>query len=149
MPGVVGAFVGGEEVERSRDEAADLVEGAWTRGAQERFQFGERELDRIEIRTVGREKPNVRARVLDGGPDPRLLVDYEVVEHDDIAGSQAGHQHLFDVGEEARTVDRPIEDGRRADPLETERGNHGVRLPVTAGGVIMQPYAARDAAVAT
>ena len=42
----------------------------------------------------------MRARLLDRGPHLGLLVDREVVEHDDIAGAQRRHQHLFDVGEE-------------------------------------------------
>ena len=40
----------------------------------------------------------MRARVLDGCPDLRLLVDRQVVEHDNIARSQGRHQHLVDVG---------------------------------------------------
>ena len=131
-----------------RDEAADLLEAARTSGAQEGFQFGERELDRIEVRTVGREESNARAHLLDRGPHLRLLVDREVVEDDDIAWAQRRHQHLFDVGEERRTIDGPIEHRRRAEPLKPERGDHRVGLPVTARGVIAESGAARAAAVA-
>jgi hypothetical protein len=42
MPSVIGAFVGREQVERHGSKATDLVVGAWTGGAQERFQFGKR-----------------------------------------------------------------------------------------------------------
>jgi hypothetical protein len=59
MPGVVGAFIGREESEGRQNEVADLVEGARPCGPQERFQFGEGELDPIEVRTVGREEPHV------------------------------------------------------------------------------------------
>ena len=55
---------------------------------------------------------------------------------------------MFDVGEETRTIDGPIEDGGRAQPLEAERGDDRVRLPVTAGRVIAEPRAARTPAVA-
>jgi hypothetical protein len=149
MPDVVGAFLAREKVERNRDEAADLLVTTRTCGAQERFQFGEGKFDRIEIGTVGREEPNVRAHLLDCGPNLGLLVDHEVVEHDDIARSQRGHQHLFDIGEETRTVDGPIEHRRGAEPLEPERGDHRVRLPMTAGCVIMEPGAAWAPAIAT
>src|SRR2546430_5660920 len=37
------AFVGREELQRDSDETADLLQGARTSGAQEGFQFGERE----------------------------------------------------------------------------------------------------------
>jgi len=60
-----GAFVRCEEVERESDEAADLVEGARPGGAQEGVQVGERELDRIEVRTIGREEAHERPHGLD------------------------------------------------------------------------------------
>ena len=149
MPDVVGAFVGGEQVERHRDETADLLIAPRARGAQERFQFGERKLDRIEIGTVRWEEPQRRADVFDRGSDFRLLMDREVVEDDDIARSQRRHQDLFDVGEETRTIDGPIEDGGGAEALEPQRGDHGVGLPMTAGRVIRESGAARAPAIAS
>ena len=41
VPDVVGALVGGEEAEGDGDERADLLEGPWTCGAEERLQLGE------------------------------------------------------------------------------------------------------------
>ena len=142
------AFVGREELKRDGDEAADLLEVARTSGAQEGFQFGERELDRIEVRTVRREESNQRADLLDRGPHLRLLVGGEVVEYDDVAWAQRRHQHLFDVREERRTINGPIEHRGRAHTLKTERGDDGVCLPVTARGVIAESGTARAAAVA-
>ena len=98
-------------------QAADLIEAAWTRRAHERFQFGEREFDRIEVRTIRRKKPNERPDLLDRGPHLWLLVDGEIVEDDNIARAQRRHQHLFDVREEPRTIHRPIKHGGRAQPL--------------------------------
>ena len=89
-----------------------------------------------------------RADLLDRGAHLRLLVDGEVVEDDDVAGAQRRHQHLFDVREERRTIDGPIEHRRRAETLKTERGDHRVGLPVTARGVIEESGAPRAAAVA-
>jgi hypothetical protein len=90
----------------------------------------------------------VGARLLNRRPDLRVLVDRKVVEHDDVTRSQCRHQHLFDVGEKTRTIDRPIEHGWRADTLEAERGDHRVRLPVTAGRVIRDARPAKTAGVA-
>jgi hypothetical protein len=42
-----------------------------------------------------------------------------------------------------------IERGRRAEPFETQRGDDGVCLPVTAGRVIAEACPARAPAVAT
>jgi hypothetical protein len=149
MPGIVGAFVGREEVERRRDQGADLIEAARPRRSQERFELAERELDRIEVRTVGRKKPQVRPGLLKGHPDVGVLVHREIVEHDDIAGLERRDQDLFDVGEKTRTIDRPIKHGWRPESLEAERRDHRMRLPVAAGGVIGEPRAARAPAVAT
>lgn len=149
MACVARAFVGREELERDRDEAADVLEGARTGGAQERFQFGERQLDRIEVRTIRRKESHEGAHLLDRGPHLWLLVDREVVEDDDIALAQRGDQDLVDVGEERRAINGPIEHRERAKSVKTERGDHRVGLPVTARGVIAESGAARAAAVAS
>ena len=129
-------------MDRRGDQAADVLEVPWPRGAEERFQFSEGQFDRIEIRTIGREESQVRACVLDGDSDLGLFVDHEIVEHHHIARAQGGHQHLLDVGEETHIVDGPIEHGRGAQALEAEGGDDGVRLPVTARRVIVKPRAA-------
>jgi hypothetical protein len=147
MACVVGAFLGREEGERCREQVADLVKGTGPRGAEECFQFGERELDGIEVGAVGREEPQVGARLRDRHRHLGLLVDGEIVEHDDIAGLQRRDQDLFDVGEETRTIDRSIEHRRRAEPVEAQRGDHRVGLPVTAGRVIGEPRATAAPAV--
>jgi hypothetical protein len=142
------AFVRREELERDRDEVANLLVATRTGRAQEGFQFGEREFDRIEVRTVRRQEPNVRAHALDGGADLGLLMGRQVVEHDHIASLQGGHEHLFDVCEEARTIDRPIKDGGRVQAVEAQSGHDSVRLPVPAGRVITEARAPRAAPVA-
>ena len=114
MANEVAAFGGREEVERDRDQVADVVEGPRTRGAEERFQFREGQFDRIEIRTVGRQEAELGADGFDRRAHRGLFVHGEVVEHHDIAGAQRGHQDLLDVGEEGRIVDRAVEDGRGA-----------------------------------
>ena len=111
---------------------ADVVEGPGTRRAEERFQFGEGQFDRIEVGTVGRQKAELGADRFDRGAHRGLFVDGEVVEDDDIARAQRRDQDLLDVGEERRRVDRAVEDGRRAEAVEAQRRDDGVRLPVAA-----------------
>ncbi len=55
-----------EEIALTGDEAADLLEGAWTSGAQEGFQFGEREtIGRCELQiaqpSLNECRPGLRA----------------------------------------------------------------------------------------
>lgn len=141
------AFVGREKLERDGDETADLLVASGTGRAQEGFQFGECELDGVEVRTVGRQKPNVRAHALDGEADLGLLMGRQVVEHDDIPHAQGGHEDLLDVREKTRTIDGPVEHGRGAQTGEAKGGHDGVRLPVPARRVITQPRTTRAATV--
>ena len=143
----VGAFLRRDDVEREGDEFDDLVEAARSRGAEQGFQFRKRELDRVEIGTVGRQKSQLRSRVLDRGPHRWLLVDDEVIEHDHVAGPERRHEHLFDVGEKRGIVEGAIEDRRRVEAVHAQRGDDRVRLPVTAGRVIAEPQAARTSPI--
>ena len=118
MSHAISAFVGREEAERDRDEGVDLIEAARPGRPEEGLQFGEGLFDRVEVRTVRREKPELRADAFDRRADLGLLVDGKVIEDHDVAALQRGHEDLFDVREETQIIDRAIEDGRRADPVE-------------------------------
>jgi hypothetical protein len=144
---VIAPLEGREEAEGGRDERVDVIKGTRPRRPQERFQFGECEFDRVEVGTVGRKKPQMRAEAFDRGPDRRVLMLGEVIEHHHVARSQRGHQHLFDIGQETRRLDGAIEHGGRAQALEAQRGDDRVRLPVAAGRVIVEPFATRTAPV--
>jgi len=147
MAYVVATFEGREEAQCDRDERIDLVEGPRSRRPHERFQFGEGEFDRVEVGTIRWKKSEVRAAAFDRGPDRWLLMHGEVIEHDDIARSQRGHQDLFDIRQETRRVDGAIEHGGRTELIQPQRGNHRVRLPVAAGRVIVEPVATPTAPV--
>ena len=147
MPDVIGAFGGGVQTDRRGDQVADLIKVARACGAHEGFEFREGELDRIEVRTVGRQKSELRADVVNQCADLRLFMDGEIVEHDNVAGPQRGCQNLFDVGEETRVIDRPVKDGGRGQSVEPEPCDHRVRLPMAARGVIAHADAAKTAAV--
>ena len=149
MPHVVRAFGRREQADGGRDELAHVVERAWPCGAEERFQFGKRLFDRIEVRTVRRQKPEVRPGRFNRSPNLGLFMDRQVVEHDDVTRPQRGHQDLVDVGAEGRRVDGPIEHGRRGQPVDAEPGDDGVRLPVAARRVVMEPRPPRAAAIPT
>jgi len=137
-----------EERERGRGERGHVVEGARSGGAQEGFQFRKGHLDRIEVWTVGRQKSEVRTGGFDGRADLGLLVNGEIVEHDDIAGPECRDEHLLHVGAKAGGIDRAIEDGGCGDPAGPESGDDRVRLPMAARRVIAQPDAAETATIA-
>lgn len=81
MSDAVPALLRREEHECSRDERQHVIERSWSRGPEERLEFGERLFDRIEVWTVGRQKADVRADGFDGGVYLRLFVHGEIVEH--------------------------------------------------------------------
>jgi hypothetical protein len=147
VPDEISAFRGREEAERDGDQITDVVKGPGTCGPDERFQFGEGQFDRIEIRTIGREELELGADRFDRRAHRRLFVDGEIVEHDDIAGAERRDQDLLDVREKRWIVDRSVEDGRGGEAVEAERRDDRVRLPMTAGRVIAQARAAQTAAV--
>lgn len=144
----VEAFAWSKELQGDRDALNDLVEAPRACGAEKRFQLGECLLDRIEIRTVGRQKPEARADAFDRGPHLRLLVHGQVVEDDDIAGAERRDEDLLDVGEKRGIVDRAVEDRGRSQPIDAEPRDNRVGLPVAARRVIAQAYAPRTPPVA-
>lgn len=147
MSDVISAFLRCEQGQRDRHEFDDLIETPGPNGAQKRFQFRERLFDGVEVGTVRRQETQVCARPFDRRTDVRVLVHGEVVQDDDIPWPQPWHEHLLDVGEEARVVDRAVEHRRRIDAIRAQRRDDRLGLPVTAGGVIVEPRAARTLSV--
>jgi hypothetical protein len=90
--------------------SASTVDGAPRGGAQQGLELGEDLLDRVEIRTVGRQVDEACALRLDGLAHTGDLVRLEVVHHHDIAWAQGRRERLLDIGKEARAVDRAVED---------------------------------------
>lgn len=124
-----------------------MFKAARARGTEEGFQFGEGELDRVEIGTVGRQELQACAARFHGRPYLGLFVRREIVQHDDIARVQSRGKDLLDIREERRIVDRPVKHRRRVEAIEPQRDDDRVRLPVTAGRMIPEARAARTAAI--
>lgn len=58
---IVSALIAEKSRERGSDDRAHRIEGARTRGAQNSFEFGETQLDGIEVGTVGGQEAERRA----------------------------------------------------------------------------------------
>ena len=107
------------------------------------LDLGEELFDPIGIGGVLRQEEQPRAGLADGGADRPGLVRAEIVHHDDVAGLQLRHQHLFDIDKEACRVDRTVDDPGRADAINAQGGNERHGVPVAEGSVSEQPFAAR------
>jgi hypothetical protein len=148
MPKVVAAFVGAEARDALAEQRPERLDGPAARGAQDRFELGEAELDRIEVGAVRRQIPH---RGAGGGEDLRDAADLvcaEVVGDHDVAGAQGRHEDLFEIREKAGAVDRALEDGGRGEAGHAQRGQKRTGLPAGARRVVVHPRARQTAAVA-
>jgi hypothetical protein len=142
------AFGADESYEGGANDVAHGVEGARSGRTQDRFEFREAEFDRVEVRTVRRQKPQRRTDASDGAPNVVATMRAEVVENDEVAGPERGHEDLFDIGEKAVVIHGPIDHARCGQALEAQGGDEGARMPAAVRRVIAHALAARPAAVA-
>lgn len=61
----------------------------------------------------------------------------EIVRNDDIADPQRGYEDLIDVGQEARAIDRAVEDAGRGEPGDAQGGEESAGLPPPERGVVV------------
>ena len=130
---VVGAFSPAEERNGFSYGGPQVRNGAGGGFAEQRLEFGEGLFDRVEVRAVGREVPQRRARGLDGASHAGALVSRQVVHDDDVARRQRGHENLLDVDQEGRPVHGAVEDHRRRHAAQAKAGRQGGGLPVSMG----------------
>ena len=57
----------------------------------------------------------------------------KIVEDDDVAGLEGGNQLLLDVGPEALSVDRAVEDARCSEPVAAQGAEKGQGAPAPLG----------------
>src|SRR5260370_21581940 len=81
--------------------------------SEQRFQLGEHLLDRIEVRTVGRQEEKPRADRANGPAHRMALVAAEIVHDDNVARLERRHEELLDIGLEAFAIDRSIKNARQ------------------------------------
>ena len=111
------------------------------------LDLGEGLFDRIEIGRVWRQEPEPGAGCAYELTDCGRLVRPEIVHDDDVAGLEHRHELLLDIGAEALTVDRPIEDARRRQPVVAQSAEESQRAPVAMRGEAAQALASRPPAV--
>jgi hypothetical protein len=89
-----------------------------------------------------RQKEQLGAGVSDALAYLFTFVTAEIVEDDDVSGTQGGHQHHIDIGQEVDSVDRSVEDARRGDAIAAQGGQKSQRPPVPMGRLADQPLPA-------
>src|ERR1041385_2768596 len=100
MPEVACTFVGPDlwpELANCSSQPANRSLGSF---AQKVLELAVEQLDRIEIRRVLREVPHRRSRLANRLLNARDLVDWQVVQHDDVIAPQGRDQTLLNIGPE-------------------------------------------------
>ena len=120
MPHEVAAFLRREQLKRPGDEVDDLVEGARSSGAQEGSQLRKRELDRIEIRTVGGRKRSRAPTRSMATCTAGCLCMAKLSSTTTSPGWSVGTRTLFDVGEQRRIVECAVEHRRRVQTVDAQ-----------------------------
>src|SRR3954451_3692903 len=95
---IVGRFVRPERLYEDADGVPEGLYGACGRLAQERLQFRERLLDRIEIRRIRRQIQQACAGSLDGFAHAANFLTAEIFHDHDVAATEAGNEKLADIG---------------------------------------------------
>ena len=111
------------------------------------FQLGEDHLDRVQIRTVGRQKQKVGAGLPNGLAGALAFVASEVVDNHDVARLEPRNETLLHPGREQIAVDRAVEDAGCHDGVMPEAADEGQGLPVTLGNLGLKGQTARAPAM--
>ena len=148
MGEVTTAFVGLEAVKEGPDPAPRRLDAAFGRVAEQSFELSEDLFNRVEIGRIRRQEAQRGPGSLKGPPHSQALVAAEIVQDDDVAGSQGGEETLFHIGEEAGAVDRAIEDTGGNNAVAPEGGHESQGLPMAIRPRGDQPLATWAAAVA-
>ena len=133
------------------EECADALpggrDGSLGGFAEECFELGEDLLDGIEVWRVRRQEEELCADGRESGADGLSFMAAEIVHDDDVARLQGRDEELLDIGEEAATVDRAIDDARRIDAIGAERGEKGQCAPMAVRHLGNEAFASSAAPV--
>ena len=147
MPKVVAALGRFEARQTRADGDPQHLASTTARLPQDRFQLRKGVLNRIEIRTVFRQKPERRSDVFNRPADRGTLVTRQVIHDDDVARREGRDQDLLNVGEEARAIDRAIKHGRGGEACHPERREKRRGVPASIGRVVRHAGAVEPAAI--
>lgn len=78
--------------------------------------------------------------------DSPRLVGAEIVHDNNVAWLQDGDELLLDIGLEAASIDRSVEDAGRGEPVGPQCAEEGQRAPVTMRGKAAHALALRSPA---
>ena len=143
----VGAFGWMEAVEQGPDARDEAIDGSCWFVSQQRLELGERHLDGVQIRAVGRQVEELGAAPRDSLADAGDPVGWQVVEHDNIAAFEGRAEDLMDVDPEGISIHWPVEHPWRGHAAEAQSGDECHGLPVTERDSIVAALSDRRPAI--
>ncbi len=133
MPDIVHAFLWRELLNNFGDGLPEFISCTRGRLSEQGLEFGEGQLDGIEVRGIGRQIEQEGVGALDRLTDAIDLVAREIVHDDDIARLESGGKNLLGVGLEGGAVHRPVQHHWGGQAAETQTGDEGGGLPMPPG----------------
>lgn len=148
MTDVVQALARGEAIEQVPDALPEGLPGPLACLSEPFLELCEGHFNWVKIRAVWWKEEQGCAALLDQGFDPFALVAGEVIQNDDIAGSERRGQDLGDVLSEDLPVHRLADDKRRNHSLACQAGKKGRGTAMPGRGMTDDPLALGGAAIA-
>lgn len=104
-----------------------------------RLEFGERHLDWVQIRTVGREKEEPRPAFFEDSFGLLAFVARQVIKDDYVTALERRGQLGFDVGFKDFSVHGTVNDPRSSEAVVAQGCDKGLRSPMAERGLHLQP----------
>ena len=145
----VGEISLGDGVDDGADTVKQGIDRAPGGAAHQGFEFGEEQLDGIEVWAIRGEEEQGAACRFDQGADDRAAVRGEVVHDDNLALDQGGAQVFTHVPLEDQARHRAVQDEWGQWPHQTDRADQGVVEPVIAGHRVHGPEMTGRTGIAT
>ena len=122
-----------DPIEGLSEGVPEFVEGAEAFAAEPGFDLREGLFDGVEVGAVRREVEDAGVVFGEERGDTGEFVGGEVVEDDEVAGSERGEENLAEVGEEVRAGEGAVDDHRRDESGQPQAAEKRRGFPVALG----------------
>lgn len=141
------AVLRGDRGDGIRDSRAKLVEIGGDNLADEVLDFGPAIFDRVKLWGVRREKENLSSSFFDETESFVILVDDEIIEHDDMITLEIRNKEFSDKNAKSRFIKPALKEHLGEHSSNGESTDERVMLPLLHAGWLEQSLASRSPAI--
>lgn len=109
----------------------ELVDGSCSNPPEVGLEFSESHFDWIQVGAIGRQEEEPGTAFSEDSLCLFAFVAREIVENDDVAGTERRRKLGFDIGLENVPVHRRVDDPWSGQSITTERCDEGLGFPVS------------------